>query len=74
MVRQSGQHKLSKPIWEDEDYGYDVFNGYDDYGDYSVNRAAGGGGRGEANRGGGCTNVYTTKHVRAMEARRASQK
>lgn len=69
----------------EEQDGYDCFDEYDGYGDYSVNQATrgggGGGGGGKSKtekrhnkRGGGCVNVYSSKHIRAMEAQRTQQR
>ena len=81
MTRQQQQHKNCSPsIWE-EDYDEDYFDQYDDYGDYSVNQRNGGGGGGnsktekrQAKRGGGCANVYSSRHIRTTEAQRIQRK
>ena len=77
-------HQQQDPLYDTEDYDFDYFGEYDDYGDFSVNHRGGGGGGGgkgnsksekrQAKRGGGCANVYSSKHIRAMESQRASRK
>lgn len=70
-----------------QDDGYDNYDDdYDSNGDYSLHQArAGGGGDGRDaqskksakrhnKRGGGCVNVYSSKHIRAMEAQRIQRK
>jgi hypothetical protein len=58
----------SHPSFDDD---YDGYDGYDDYDDFGLNfGSVGGGGRTKkSNKSGG---VYSTKHIRLVEARRES--
>ena len=82
MSRQQQVQKYhdSQPTWDDHDEdNQDYFDEYDDYGDYSINQQRGGGGKTktekrQANRGGGSSNVYSSKHIRAKVSQRIAQK
>jgi hypothetical protein len=83
----SSKVQQQQQVWEDDflddDYDYDK---YESYGDYSVTQTRGGGGgcsssksksktdKRHIQRGGGATNVYSSKHIRSIESRIASRK